>query len=419
MQYHRQKTSCQLAFILFIVVWFPLVPVQAQKKNAPYFPERSVWEKKSPEAVGMNAALLREAVDFALANETKLSYDLREAHYLSAFGREPFGFPVGPMKERGEPTGLVIRNGYIVAEWGDPSRVDLTFSVAKSFLTITAGLAYDSGLIADVNDLVHPYMAPIIPYQPHRLGMDKSDALGQKDVIELFDTEHNRKIRWDHLLRQTSDWEGTLWGKPDWADRPEGPSSEWLTRKRNEPGTVYKYNDVRVNVLALALLNVWRRPLPQVLKEKIMDPIGASNTWRWTGYENSWVILDGVLVQSVSGGSHWGGGMFINAYDQARFGYLTLNKGRWKDRQLVSEKWINMALTPTPVRKTYGFMNFHPNTDKEMFPSAPESAFAHLGHGTNMVYVDPENNVVIVARWIDHQALDGLISLVLKSIEKK
>ena len=44
-----------------------------------------------------------------------------------------------------------------------------------------------------------------------------------------------------------------------------------------------------------------------------MDEIGASNTWRWYGYENSYVVIDGQIVQSVSGGGHWGGGMFINA----------------------------------------------------------------------------------------------------------
>jgi CubicO group peptidase (beta-lactamase class C family) len=48
----------------------------------------------------------------------------------------------------------------------------------------------------------------------------------------------------------------------------------------------------------------------------------------------------------VSGGGHWGGGMFINAYDMARFGYLFLRNGKWKDRQIVSEKWIQMARTP-------------------------------------------------------------------------
>jgi CubicO group peptidase (beta-lactamase class C family) len=71
-------------------------------------------------------------------------------------------------------------------------------------------------------------------------------------------------------------------------------------RPRNKAGAVYEYNDTGVNVLALAALNIWRRPLPQVLKEKIMDPIGASNTWRWLGYDNAWVVM-------IAGGGHWAG----------------------------------------------------------------------------------------------------------------
>ena len=53
--------------------------------------------------------------------------------------------------------------------------------------------------------------------------------------------------------------------------------------------------------------------------------------------------IDGTRNQSVTGGGHFGGGMFINAYDLARFGYLFLNNGQWGSRQLVSEKWIAMA----------------------------------------------------------------------------
>jgi CubicO group peptidase (beta-lactamase class C family) len=389
----------------------------AQQKKLPvYYPQPGNWEHRSAHFVHLDSTLLQDAIAWAQAHESKEPRDLKKAHYQGGFGREPFGYPAGPLKERGPATGLIIKNGYIIAEWGEPARVDQTFSVAKSFLSSVAGLAFDAGLIASVDDKVYPYMAPIIPYEPNRLGENKSDALTHKDVIDLFETDHNRTIAWDHLLRQTSDWEGTLWGKPDWADRPQQNSEEWLTRKRNAPGTAYKYNDTRVNVLALALLNIWRQPLPVVLKEKIMDPIGASRTWRWTGYENSWVVMDGQLMQSVSGGSHWGGGLFINAYDQARFGYLTLRNGKWKDKQLISESWLKMARTPTSVQPTYGFMNFYLNTDKKLYPHAPASAFAHIGAGSNIVYVDPENDLIIVARWIDGNAMDGMIERVLKAM---
>ena len=178
--------------------------------------------------------------------------------------------------------------------------------------------------------------------------------------VDLFDAPHNQSITWEHLLRQTSDWQGTLWGKPDWADRPEGEAGEWPNRTLYEPGTHYKYNDVRVNVLALAALQVWRRPLPEVLREEIMEPIGASTTWRWYGYENSWVDIDGQKVQSVTGGGHWGGGMFINAWDMARFGYLFLRNGKWKDRQIVSEKWIADGADARARERDYGYANWYP-----------------------------------------------------------
>ena len=102
------------------------------------------------------------------------------------------------MKARGPAGGLIARNGYIVAEWGEPGRVDVSNSVTKTFLTTVVGLAWQRGLIRDLNDCARDYMPP---------------------GVDLFEAEHNQTIKWEHLLRQTSDWQGTLWGKPDWADR--------------------------------------------------------------------------------------------------------------------------------------------------------------------------------------------------------
>ena len=157
-------------------------------------------------------------------------------HYAT-FGREPFGYVIGPIKDRGDQTGIIIHKGYIVAEWGEPKRVDMTHSVTKSMLSSVVGVAFDRGMIKSLNDTVADYVAPIELYNPAP-GANKSERVGKADLIDLFDTPHNRTIAWDHMLRQTSDWEGTLWGKPDWADRP-GEASEWLKRERHKPGTVY------------------------------------------------------------------------------------------------------------------------------------------------------------------------------------
>jgi CubicO group peptidase (beta-lactamase class C family) len=382
---------------------------------APYYPE-ATWLRKTPAETGISGLLLKQAIDFAIEGETKAPRDLVINHYQT-FGREPFGDAIGPIKERGEPTGLIIHHGYIVAEWGDPLGINMAHSVTKSLLSSVIGVAVDRGMIKSINDIVRDYVAPVQLYTPIASG-NKSDRIGTPDLLLPFETPHNRTITWDNLLRQTSDWEGTLWGKPDWADRPTDNPSEWRTRPRNKPGSTYKYNDTRTNVLALAALNVWRRPLPRVLKETIMDPIGASNTWRWFGYENSWIVLDGSLVQSVTGGGHWGGGAYINAYDMGRFGYLTLRRGKWKDRQLLSDQWVDWALTPTRPEPLYGFMNWHLNTDKKRWPSAPATAFAHIGNGTNMVYVDSEHDLVAVVRWIDNEAVDGFLGRLLAAVDQ-
>jgi CubicO group peptidase (beta-lactamase class C family) len=362
--------------------------------TAAYFPERFDWQHKRPEEVGMNASLVTEAVQAAVGSEIRANRDLA-LELATSFGRnEPFDTVIGPVKPRGPASGLIVKNGYIVAEWGEPARVDMSNSVTKTFLTTVVGLAWQRGLIRDLNDFARDYMPP---------------------GVDLFESEHNRKISWDHLLRQTSDWQGTLWGKPDWADRPEGKTpAEWPLRPLREPGTHFKYNDVRVNVMSLAALQVIRKPLPHVLREEVMEPIGASSTWRWHGYENSWIEIDGQKVQSVSGGGHWGGGMFINAYDMARFGYLFLRNGKWKDREIVSPKWIEMARKPGPANATYGFANWYLNTGRKPLPSAPESAVRFVGNGNNIVYVDWENDLVIVTRWAS--AIDDLVDKAIASM---
>jgi CubicO group peptidase (beta-lactamase class C family) len=392
-----------------------LLAQRAPAASRPYYPgPADAWERRSPQQVGMDAARLQEAINFAVASESKSPRNLELAHYQT-FGREPFGQAVGPFRERGAPAGVVLRRGYLVAEWGDTARVDMTFSVTKSFLSTVVGLAYDRKMIRSLQDRVRDYMPPVLSLAPNR-GRGRAESLGEPQLLEPFETEHNRKITWEHLLRQTSDWEGTLWGKPEWADRPSNNPAEWRTRARSEPGAAYEYNDVRVNALALAALGVWRRPLPQVLREHVMDRIDASTTWRWYGYETSWVELDGEAVQSVSGGGHWGGGMFISARDMARFGLLTLRRGRWRDKQILSEEWMRQATTPTGAQPTYGFMNFFLNTERKYLPSAPAAAFAHVGNGTNVIYVDPEHDLVVVARWIENGAVDGFIGRVLASV---
>jgi len=387
-----KKLPTLISAILFLAT-FNLIStgLSAQKL---YFPGTE-WETRSPEDMKMNRMWLDSAVNYAMANESRTEKDLRIA-ILKGYGREPFFEIAGPVKPRGGPAGMIIKGGYIVAQWGNTERVDMTFSVTKSFLSTMAGIAIDDRLISDINDRVNKYVWD-----------------------DKFEGEHNSKITWLHLLQQTSDWSGTLFGIHDWADRPpsRGGIDDWKNRTLNEPGTRYKYNDVRVNLLAYSLLHVMREPLPVILKNRIMDPIGASTTWRWYGYENSWVNVDGVMMQSVSGGGHFGGGLFISAADQARFGLLFLRDGNWKGRQLLSKEWVNSVTKTSEANKTYGYM-WWTNTGAP-WKGVSEKVYHADGFGGNYIVIDKENDLVVVVRWIDSPKMGEFMSLVVKAATHK
>ncbi|MFK7951356.1 MAG: serine hydrolase domain-containing protein [Ekhidna sp.] len=376
--------------LIFVVSFFYTLTGFSQ-----YYPAKGEWKTKKSEEVNLNEIKIQEAVDFALANEYDGDKDLRLA-ILKAFSREPDHKLLGPTKERGGPAGLIIKDGYIVTQWGDINRVDMTFSVTKSYLSTTAGLAIDDGLIESVKDQVKDYVWD-----------------------GTFRGEHNSQITWEHLLHQTSDWAGTLFGLNDWTDRPikENEYDDWKYRELKAPGSSFKYNDVRVNLLSYSLLNVWRKPLPQVLKQRIMDPIGASSTWRWFGYEDSWINMDGQQMQVVSGGGHHGGGVFINTLDHARMGLLFARNGKWDDQQLISQSWVQAVQTPAPAYESYGYMWWLNKGPRNLADEAPDHLFYAAGFGGNFIVVDQEKDLVIVTRWLDPSKIDVMVNMVYEGVK--
>lgn len=387
-----RKSYSLISPILLILILLPL-NLTAQERYVP--PSGTDWEVRSPAEAGLNEDVIEQAVEIALANENSVNRDLRIAT-LQAFSREPYHQLAGPVRERGGPAGMILKDGYIVASWGDLERVDMTFSVTKSYLSTVAGLAWDRGQIRDLEDRVAEYV--------------------WED--RMFDGEHNGAITWEHLLNQSSDWYGTLFGIEDWGDRPprEGGIDEWRMRELHTPGSRYTYNDVRVNLLAYALLQVVREPLPQLLRREVMDPIGASTTWRWFGYDTSWTMVDGMRMQSVSGGGHHGGGIFINTADQARFGLLFARGGEWNGRQIISKEWIEKAKTPSEPNPDYALMWWTLRGDTD-WGDVPDHLYYAAGFGGNYIVVDEENDLVIVTRWLDNSVLGTFVETVYRALD--
>lgn len=356
------------------------------ERSGAYFPPRGEWQRRSPAEVGMDSAKLYEAIQFAQSREATWDF---QRDQVRTFGR-----PLGPVPEKRATTnGIILRHGYIVATFGDTKASDPVYSVAKSFLSTVAGVATDRGLIKNVNDPV---------------------ANSIRDGG--YDTPQNRLVTWKHHLQQESEWEGSLWGKnSDFIGTAEFGAGERKPRAIRPPGSFYEYNDVRVNRFSLSLARLFRRGLPDVLKSEIMDPIGASSDWRWLPYDNSQVEIDGRTIGSVSGGTRWGAGLWMNSEDLARFGLLVLNRGKWGNRQLVSEQWFRDAVTPSEHGPDYGYL-WWLNTKKQQWPSAPASSFAALGNGSNTIWIDPEHDIVIVWHW-HRGAMDEMIQRVLAAVK--
>ena len=381
------KTKRFIASCFLTVVSCLLVQGVVWAQSQPYYPPAGSWERKPPGAVGMDAALLAKAVEFAMTQETNKPMDFSDQERI-------FGEPLGPLpKRRAHTNGLVLRHGYIVAEFGETTKVDPTYSAAKSYLSTIAGLAVDQGLIDNVHDPVGKYI---------------------KDGG--YDSTHNAQVTWHHHLQQTTEWEGTLWDRRhDFIGSVEFGSAEREPRELEAPGNYYEYNDVRINRLALSLLRLFKKPLPEVLHDEIMEPIGASDSWSYHGYRNSDITLDGQTMKSVTGGTRWGGGIWINSFDHARFGLLFLRNGMWNGEQLISTEWIEAATTRGDVGPDYGYL-WWLNTEGKAWPDAPRSAYRASGHGSNTVWIDPEHDLVVVWRWHQGRPSNEFYKQIIESI---
>lgn len=355
----------------------------------------------TPSACSSGSARLQSAIDFAIAHEVAWSRDTSGQWGVHGADPPPWNRLLGPVSPRGPVSGAILLRGNLLASWGEAARPDLTFSVAKTYLALLAGVAFDRGLLPDVDE-------PVCVRVP---------GIG-------FDSERNRRVTWAQLLQQTSEWEGECFGVPDQVDRyrtvqfqsnpPAGKKGD--ARPLGAPGSYWEYNDVRINQLSLALLHLFRHPLPEVFDTEIMRPIGASGEWNWVGYDNSWVDLDGARVQSVPGGSHWGGGVSISSLDQLRIGQLLLEEGRHKGRQLISAEWMRRMRTPCALAPFYGYLLWL-NLARSVFPSASAASYFAIGAGGSITWIDPDRKMVVVVRWINADYADAFFRAVGEAVD--
>jgi CubicO group peptidase (beta-lactamase class C family) len=349
----------------------------------------------------MRHSKLEQALQFAIDHETPWSREIGEKWGIHHDDPAPWNRLLGPVHARGPVSGTIVLQGKTLVSWGEPARADLTFSIAKTYLALLAGVAYDRGLLPDVDEPV-----------------------GLRIAGAGFDDGHNSEVTWAHLLQQTSEWRGVCFGVPDQVDRyrmlqflggtPAGNKGD--PRPLQKPGSFWEYNDVRINQLSLALLHLFGRPLPHVFRESIMQRIGATDDWRWVGYDNAWIELNGHRVQSVPGGTHWGGGVSIGSLDQARIGQLLLDDGMADGQRIISAEWIARMRTPCDIAPFYGYLIWL-NHARRIFPSVPASSYFAIGAGASFTWIEPERRMVLVVRWINVDRADEFFGRILQALD--
>jgi CubicO group peptidase (beta-lactamase class C family) len=324
---------------------------------------------------------MNAAVNTAVADEPPLPRRMTD-WLAQTLSQEPWPRVMGDVYDRAGATGLVYVGNRELARWGDPDRADMTFSIAKSALATVAGLAFDDGLIEDLDE-------PVIERVPLvALGGDLGEG-------EPEDPATAATITWRQLLTQTSDWRGTLYGVPWWAD-PQGHQAPGDPPVG--PGRQFAYNDVRTNLCSLALTHLHGASNEQTLRERVLEPLGAAADFSWRGLHGMHTTLaDGRRVPVSTGGSHWGGGLWCSAHTLAHFGRLHLDGGISRGRRLLSERWCELMLAPAALRPAYGLMWWR-NHDG-FFPGWGPRGFAAHGTGEQLVFCDPERDLVAVVRW--------------------
>lgn len=330
----------------------------AAASQAMVFPGED-WQQVRPEAQGVDSAKLKEAVSYLEANSG--SDGVKEL--------------------------VIIRNGYMIWKGPDVDKMHGVWSLTKSFTSTVLGLLIDDGKAT-------------------------LDTLAKDYVPSMAATYPDITLR--HFTTMTSGYyavgdepRGSYRHGPSPTPFKPGPKPLF-----EPPGSRYAYWDSAMNQFANVLTRIADEPIEELFKRRIADPIGMDRSkWDWSDFGE----IDGMVVNGGSGNSNRH--MFISARELARFGHLFLNRGKWKDKQLISAAWVDAATKSQvplsiPVeefsaadgRGTYGYnwwVNGAGADGGRKWPGAPAGTYSASGYNNNDMFIIPEWNMVVVRLGLD------------------
>jgi CubicO group peptidase (beta-lactamase class C family) len=122
-------------------------------------------------------------------------------------------------------------------------------------------------------------------------------------------------------------------------------------------------------------------------------------------------------MQSIPGGTHWGGGLSISANDQLKVARLFVDDGNVNGCQIISREWLALMRTPGALAPYYGYLVWL-NHERRVFPSVPASSYFAIGAGSSFTWIEPERRMAVVVRWLNPAHADEFFGLVLKAVDE-
>lgn len=251
----------------------------------------------------------------------------------------------GWLKERNATSLIVLQDGAIVFEEyvldTGPDDHRISWSIAKSWLSVLFGIVQAEGSIGSLND-------PVVRYAPELTGT-AYDGVSIRDVLTMssgvafaedvsdFFSDVNRMAR---LL--------AIGGSMD------AFTASFSERDRN-PGEEWRYVSLDTHVLGMVIRGATGRSIEDLMQEKLVAPLGLQ--------------ADGFFLTDSYGTAFALGGLNFTSRDYARFAAMVLADGSWNGRQIVPADWLIEATRPKartkPGAKRYGYQWWIPADGQE------------------------------------------------------
>ena len=257
-------------------------------------------------------------------------------------------------------------------------------SISKSVVAACIDIAIQQKKIKSIDD-------PIFNYLPD---------------YAKFKTPQNEKITIRHLLTMSSGlkWDedvphGTTANSETQMERSIDPVEYVLSKPMDTtPGKIWKYNSGGVQVLAEIIKAVSGDSIDKFAEKFLFTPLGIKD-YKWIKSSDTAIFFNLGKVFTRKDFQAAASGLRLTSRDLLKFGLLYLNKGKWNDKQILTENWVSETLKTQILRGNDSQTNGYSYLFWTQTDTVDKKAFQLLtarGNGGQRIFINKESNLVVV-----------------------